>query len=111
MMAASGGAGSSVGRWSGIIAGPLAAGSYQVVGISISFARCEAARPGLMLALGLVAAAAIAGALVWSAFARREPQGEADRFVAGLSLLVGVFFLFVIALQIVASFLLPGCIA
>jgi len=99
--------------WSGLVAGAIAASAQQQILADLLHYACAPDMRRIGLAIGVAAALlAIGGGLV-SLRARRDGPELRDlgarRFVAELGVLAAVLFLFAIALQTAAAWLVPPC--
>src|SRR4051812_19242177 len=103
---------SSLAAWSGLIAGVVAWGvHHQVLSDYLHF-DCVRDERGMGLALGFGAALlAISGGVVSLRAWRAAPAQDlgARRFIAQLSTMAALLFLFAIILQTAATWILPGC--
>jgi hypothetical protein len=100
-------------RWSarsGLILGPLAWAINQQFTSALTFAKCAAASPPVVLASGIVCTVVAMAGLFFSWSARRSaPRDSTTSFTATLGSLSAGVFLLVIVAGTVAGFLLPGC--
>ena len=99
--------------WAGGAVAPAAwYGQQQGLGL-LTYFGCAAAGPLVVVLVGVLAAAAVAGAGWWSAGEWRSgeaaPARDHRRFIAGVSVLMAGLFLLAIVFQTLAGLFLPGC--
>jgi hypothetical protein len=100
----------------GLFAAAAAWAIHQQAGIIMASWSCEKAAQGIWVS-GVATGLVLLGGAVLSALALKtthlltEDAGRPRRFLAVVSLMASALFLFALALQVAASFFLPGCAA
>jgi hypothetical protein len=98
----------------GLFAGAAAWAIHQQAGIIIASWSCDKAAQGIWIS-GFLAVILLLGGAALSAMALRSARalpldtGRPRRFLAAIALMASALFLFALALQVAASFFLPGC--
>ena len=97
--------------WAGLIAGVLGAGLAHQIGSDSNQHACWDNGAGLIIAVGLLCLALVAGGgfLSWQIWQRRDHERQTRRFIALISMLAAGLFAFAILLPMIGSIIIPRC--